>query len=315
MTKSLYYDDVYLVPKYSQLQSRCLADTSVRFGKKRFKLPVVPSNMLPTIDIDWSRWLSENEYFYVMHRFAGITNKFVRIANEENWKTISISTGVNDESLDELSMIVAEKLRVDYITIDVAHGHHLKVKNRIQEIRNIFPDVFIIAGNATTPQAVVDIEDWGADATKCLIGTGSACSTKLQTGFHVPSFSAILGCAYVAKKPIIADGGAKYYGDIAKALVAGATMVMAGGMFAACSDSPAPVFNLQGSKKVYFGNASEKAKGERKHVEGFELQMDVLDINLEERLNEIKQALQSAISYAGGNDLSAFNGIKYVTIK
>ena len=309
---SLYYDDIYLVPKYSELESRSEADTSLVFGRNKFQLPVVPSNMMSVINTEWAQWLCDNHYFYVMHRFNKITVPFVRMANEQEWDTISISTGVNEDSLAELEILKNDKCTIDYITIDVAHGHHIKVKNRIEDIKTLFPDAFVIAGNTSTPKATVDLEDWGADATKCLIGTGSACSTKYQTGFHVPSFSCISECAYVAKKPIIADGGAKHYGDIAKALVAGATMVMSGGMFASCNDSPAPFVD---GRKHYFGNASATAKGQNLHVEGFDLQIEMADVSLKERMIEIKQALQSSISYAGGKDLNAFQGVNYVTIK
>ena len=310
--KSLYYDDVYLVPKYSELNSRSEADTSIVFGRNRFNLPVVPSNMMSVINTDWAKWLCDNHYFYVMHSFNNCTVTFVRKANDEQWDIISISTGVNEDSLAELEILKNDKCTIDYITIDVAHGHHIKVKNRIEDIKTLFPDTFLIAGNTSTPRATVELEEWGADATKCLIGTGSACSTKYQTGFHVPPFSCILNCSYVAKRPIIADGGAKHYGDIAKALVAGATMVMSGGMFASCNDSPAPFVD---GKKHYFGNASATAKGQNLHIEGFDLQIDMAEVSLKERMIEIKQALQSSISYAGGKDLSAFNSIQYVRTK
>jgi GMP reductase len=312
MQTSLYYDDIYLIPKYSELSSRSEANTTAKFGKYRFQLPIIPSNMMSVINEDWAQWLCDNNYFYIMHRFNNCTVPFVRKANDEEWDIISISTGVNEDSLAELEVLKNDKCTIDYITIDVAHGHHIKVKNRIEDIKTLFPDAFLIAGNTSTPRATVQLEEWGADATKCLIGTGSACSTKYQTGFHVPSFSCILDCAYVAKKPIIADGGAKYYGDIAKALVAGATMVMSGGMFASCNDSPAPFVD---GKKHYFGNASATAKGQNLHVEGFDLQIEMAEVSLKERMIEIKQALQSSISYAGGNDLSAFNSIRYVTTK
>ena len=310
--KGLYYDDIYLVPQYSELKTRGKANTAVMFGKKVFRLPIVPSNMKAVINEEWAEWLSQNNYFYVMHRFHGCTVPFVRKANEENWRIISISTGVNEDSLAELEILKNDKCRIDYITIDVAHGHHIKVRDRIEDIKTLFPNAFVIAGNTSTPEATEDLELWGADATKCLIGTGSACSTKYQTGFHVPSFSCIRDCALVAKKPIIADGGAKYYGDIAKSLVAGATMVMSGGMFAACSNSPAETID---GKKRYFGNASATAKGKNLHVEGFDLQIEDAGISLEERLNEIQQALQSSISYAGGCDLRCFQHVKYVRIK
>jgi GMP reductase len=312
METALYYDDIYLVPNYSELESRKLADTSVVFGNSRFDLPIIPSNMMSVINEEWASWLSDNHYFYVMHRFNGCTLPFVRNANEENWDTISISTGVNEDSYKELEQIKNDNLLIDYITIDVAHGHHIKVKQMIEFIKNYFPNTFLIAGNTSSVEATLELEEWGADATKCLIGTGSACSTKFQTGFHVPSFSCIVECSHYAKKPIIADGGAKHYGDIAKALVAGATMVMSGGMFASCNDSPAPFVD---GKKHYFGNASATAKGQNLHVEGFDLQIEMAEVSLKERMYEIKQALQSSISYGGGRDLSCFQRVNYVRTK
>jgi GMP reductase len=310
MEKSLYYDDIYLVPNYSELNSRSEADTTVEFGRNRFQLPIIPSNMMSVINEEWAQWLCDNHYFYVMHRFNGCTVPFVHKANQEDWDIISISTGVNDDSLFELNILKDGKYVIDYITIDVAHGHHKKVKNRIEQIKEMFPNTFLIAGNTSSPESTIDLENWGADATKCLIGTGSACSTKYQTGFHVPSFSCIQECAKVSRKPIIADGGAKYYGDIAKALVAGATMVMSGGMFASCNDSPAPFVN---GKKHYFGNASATAKGQNLHVEGFDLQIEMAEVSLKERMHEIKQALQSSISYSGGTNLNSFKNVKYIT--
>jgi len=178
----------------------------------------------------------------------------------------------------------------------------------ISFLKDKFKNTFIIAGNTATPESTIDLENWGADATKCCIGSGMACSTKMKTGFHMPPFSCVLQCSEVAKKPIIADGGVIHYGDIAKALVAGGSMVMCGGLFASCADSPAPIIN---NKKIYFGNASEKAKGENKHVEGFEVQLN-FDINLKDKLKEIQEALQSSISYAGGYDLNCFNSVDYI---
>ena len=96
---ALSYDDVYLIPEYSELDTRKHADTSLTLGQYKFNLPVVPSNMKTVIDEKWCRWLSDNDYFYIMHRFDAITVPFVKKANEENFKYISISTGVNKDSL------------------------------------------------------------------------------------------------------------------------------------------------------------------------------------------------------------------------
>lgn len=308
---ALSYDDVYLVPNYSELESRSKADTTIELGKFRFKLPVVPSNMETVINESWAKWMNDNDYFYVMHRFNGITYPFVLNANKNNYKVVSISTGVNGDSYEELIKIYKDKLRIDFITIDIAHGHHSKVRAAIANIRMLFPDTTIIAGNVTTADAVIDLQDWGADVIKVGIGPGRACTTRLQTGFHVPMFTAVKQCVEAAHVPIIADGGIKYYGDIAKAIAAGAHMVMCGSLFASCSDSPAPIIN---GRKVYYGSASFAAKKENKHVEGTLLELEQ-STSLEERLNEIKQALQSSISYAGGTTLSCLEYIDYVTLK
>lgn len=307
-TTALNYDDIYLIPKYSELETRKLADTSTVLGKHKFKLPVVPSNMKTVIHEEWAKWLSDNDYFYMMHRFDAITLPFVKRANEENFKFVSISTGVNEDSLQELSQIYQNGWKIDYITIDVAHGHHIKVKRRIEEIREKFPHVFIIAGNVTTPEGVHYLEEAGADATRIGIGPGKACTTKFQTGFHIPMFTALQECAKYANKPMFADGGINHYGDFAKALVAGADWIMAGSMFAACDDSPALVVN---GRKVYYGSASAYNKGHNNHIEGTILDLEPHK-SLEERLREITQALQSSISYAGGTNLNAFKTTDYV---
>lgn len=308
---ALNYDDVYLIPKYSELESRKLADTSIQLGNHKFKLPVVPSNMKTVIHAEWCKWLSDNGYFYMMHRFDSVTVPFVKKANEEGYKFVSISTGVNQDSEDELVEIHKNGWRLDYITIDVAHGHHIKVKKTIDKIRNIFPNVFIIAGNVTTPEGVRYLEEAGADATRIGIGPGKACTTKFQTGFHIPMFTALVECAKFAKKPMFADGGINHYGDIAKALVAGADWVMAGSMFAACDDSPALVVN---GRKVYYGSASAYNKGHDNHIEGTILDLEPHK-SLEERLREMTQALQSSISYAGGKDLNCFRATEYISMK
>ena len=116
----LSYDTVVLRPKYSTLTSRSLADTSLIFGGKKFNLPIVPSNMRDVIGIDNARWMSENEFFYIMNRFDNITLPFIELANKENWKNISISVGVTDEYKNLLDICFQNKYRIDFITIDVA---------------------------------------------------------------------------------------------------------------------------------------------------------------------------------------------------
>jgi len=341
-TQYLSYQDVFLKPHYSKYHSRSDADVSVEFGPKKFKLPVTPANMKCTIDAKTAKWMSENDYFYVMHRFnishhdtPNTDNiNFIEKANEENWKNISISLGVKQEDMDLVEHCIKKNLRVDYITIDIAHAHSIRMREMLAYIVRMYRSSicsvekpFIIAGNVATPAAVVDLENWGADSVKVGIAAGKACRTFNETGFGIPMFSAIMECATSARKPIIADGGISECGDIAKAVRAGATIVMAGGMFACSSDSPAETvykyFNTGEVKddfvtpiikkkvyKKYFGSASQFNKNSDKHVEGTLIEMECDGVSYENKLLYIQGHLQSSVSYAGGDLRTVGWGVK-----
>ncbi len=337
MEKAYNYSDIYLVPKYSELKSRNEADTSVEFLGRKFKAPWCPANMSSVIGGKTAHWLSENDYFYIYHRFENNVG-FILRTRCDNWKLISISVGVKQCDKEFVTEIKNSKSRVDFITIDIAHGHSILMKEMIQHIKYNLPNVKIIAGNVCTPEAVQDLESWGADAAKIGIAGGQSCSTKNMTGFHVPMFSCISKCVAFggpngveANIPIIADGGIRENGDIAKALAAGANLVMAGSLFAACTDAPGENVHKESTHyrfetgpktypgrithKKYFGSASAKQKGENKHVEGFEVEIPCNGLAYEEKYKELTESLQSAISYAGGKDLKAFNTVEFITTK
>lgn len=308
----LSYDTVCLRPRYSSLPSRANADTSIQFLGRTFKLPVVPSNMQDVINFENARFLSENDYFYIMHRFEGSTSRFIRYANENNLKLISVSVGTKGIDAD-LGDAIECDFRVDFITIDVAHAHHVDVEPAIQKIRVFFPNAKLIVGNVATSDGVNYLCNLKVDAIKVGIGGGSICTTRYKTGFHLPTLQSVYEAAQHHKNfpmfediPFIADGGAKHYGDIAKALTFGASMVMAGSWFASCIDSPA---KIEHGKKIYRGSTSYEAKGERRHIEGRTLELEE-GFTYADRLEEIKQSLQSSISYAGGNDLHAFERVE-----
>lgn len=300
---ALHYDNITLVPRYSQAKSRSSISLKTEIGNQLFNLPVMPANMSCVIDERVARRLQESSLFYVMHRFSD-TFKFVETANNENWKTISISVGVNQVDKDLLTLISESGHRVDYITIDIAHGHSILMKEMIAFVRDLFTNtVCIIAGNVGTVDGFADVGSWGADIVKVGIGPGAACTTKLKTGFFTPMFSTVRDISgyrdsYAPELKIIADGGIVYNGDIAKALVAGADYIMAGGMFAACTDSPARK-EYDGSVS-YFGSASEHNKDIKKHIEGKLVNLTTNSMTYLEKMNEIEQDLQSATSYAGG---------------
>ncbi|NBW33500.1 MAG: GMP reductase [Cytophagia bacterium] len=299
-TYALGYKDVYLVPNYSELESRANADTSVKIKDFRFSLPIMPSNMKSVVDLKTYHLYDSLGLAPIMHRFD-LSNYKILNSISTNWRAISV--GVKQEDREELRKCTSLSLLPTCICIDIAHGHSLAMKNMIKFVRETFPDVIIVAGNVTTGQACKDLAEWGADLVKVGIGPGQVCSTKNKTGFHMPMFTAVKSCAEVSPVPIVADGGFRENGDIAKALVAGATFCMIGGMFAACSDSPATMVN---GKKEYYGSASERNKGSVRNIEGFTTHLTPTN-TITSKIREIQEDLQSAISYAGGKDLSALD--------
>ena len=313
MDISLHYENIFLKPNFNSVQTRSEIDTDVMFCGKTFALPVVPANMRCCVDYDVCKMLDFANYFYIMHRFDVDIIKFVEDTNDKAWmgefKTISISVGIQSKDASIINELANRHLRVDFITIDVAHGHHSKVADQIKRIKQSLPGTKIIAGNVASFQGVEYLHNMGADVVKVGIGGGYACTTKDKTGFTYPMFSCIMECAKDRDIPVIADGGVRCNGDIAKALVAGASMVMCGSIFAACSDSPAPlVRDASGRRfKQYFGSASAHNKIEKKNIEGTMKLMDTDSFTYLEKLQEIKQDLQSAISYAGGCNLGALN--------
>ncbi len=155
---------------------------------------------------------------------------------------------------------------VDVIVIDTAHGHSNKVIQDVQNMRNKFPELELIAGNVATAEATKALIEAGVDAVKVGVGPGSICTTRVVAGVGVPQMTAIMDCAAEAKKagiPIIADGGIKYSGDIVKAMAGGAASVMIGSLFAGTEESPGETILFQGrTYKVYRGMGSMEAMAE-----------------------------------------------------
>lgn len=311
------YEDIQLIPNKCIVNSRSECDTSVTLGKHTFRMPVVPANMQTIIDDKIAEFLAENGYFYIMHRFDEEARiPFIQKMQAKGLIT-SISVGVKPGEYTFIETLAKEKLIPDYITIDIAHGHANSVINMIQHIKKHLPDSFVIAGNVGTPEAVRELENAGADATKVGIGPGKVCITKIKTGFGTGGWqlAALRWCAKAARKPIIADGGIRTHGDIAKSVRFGAAMVMIGSLFAGHEESPGETKVENGIVyKEYFGSASEFQKGERKNVEGKKIWIQHKG-SLKDTLIEMQQDLQSSISYAGGKDLEAIRKVDYVIVK
>ena len=309
------YDNILLLPRKCRVESRSECDASVTLGNRSFRLPVVPANMKTVVNEPICLWLAQNGYFYVMHRFDLDNVQFVKDMHAKD-VFASISLGVKKPDYDTVDQLAAAGLVPEYITIDIAHGHADSVKNMIGYLKQKLPASFVIAGNVGTPEAVIDLENWGADATKVGIGPGKVCITKLKTGFGTGGWqlSALKWCARVATKPIIADGGIRDHGDIAKSVRFGASMVMIGSLFAGHEESPGKTVEVDGALfKEYYGSASDFNKGEYKHVEGKRI-LEPIKGKLANTLVEMEQDVQSSISYSGGKKLMDIRKVNYVTL-
>ncbi|MHC1682092.1 MAG: IMP dehydrogenase [Clostridiaceae bacterium] len=187
---------------------------------------------------------------------------FPNAAKDEQGRLLcGASVGVTGDMMERVDALV--KVGVDVITIDTAHGHSKGVLDAVSRVKEVYPDIQIIAGNVATAEATRDLILAGADCVKVGIGPGSICTTRVVAGVGVPQLTAVMDCVEEANKygvPIIADGGLKYSGDIVKALAAGAKVAMMGSMFAGCEEAPGEVEMYQGrSYKVYRGMGSLSA--------------------------------------------------------
>ncbi|MEG1968308.1 MAG: IMP dehydrogenase, partial [Clostridia bacterium] len=230
------------------------------------------------------------------------------------------AVGVTKDTMQRVEALV--KAKVDVISIDTAHGHNIDVIHRLSEIRAAFPELPIIAGNVATAAATHDLIAAGASCVKVGIGPGSICTTRIIAGIGVPQLTAIADCAKEADKfgiPIIADGGVKYSGDIAKAIAGGATAVMIGSLFAGVDESPGDMEIYQGrSFKVYRGmgsiGAMAQAQGssdryfqepDKKLVpEGVEGRVPYKGA-LADTVYQLVGGLRSSMGYCGAEDIAS----------
>jgi GMP reductase len=317
MKRTFSYKQIALVPKFGVAATRAECDTSVEFLGKRFALPIIPANMRCSINLKLAEWFRDNDLCYVMHRFCPYDELYCWLSYNQH-KLKSLSIGVQRHDYKFVEKVASSSAQIDFLTIDVAHGYSELVRDIIAYIHTLKwnrEKPKLIVGNITDRNAAQAVTVWGADAIKVGIGQGHVCTTRLETGFGMPMFSAIQECREATDLPIIADGGISHFGDAAKAIVAGADMVMSGSMFARCIDSPAETHQhagLAGTYKSWYGSASEANKGSPLYVEGKSVFEETNYLTYELMLQKWKEALQSAISYAGGTNLNALRNCEYV---
>lgn len=305
MIQKLYsYENLCLLPgnRPSRHETRSKISTEVEFLGRRFASPLMPANMECTISFELAMELSKENVFYILHRFYSYESILCFLENNQSLETLSISVGVNEVDRKFITELSEKNLRVDFITIDIAHGHSLLMRDMISHIRKKLPSTKIIAGNIGNCKAAQDLTYWGADALKVGIAQGKACTTYNVTGVMTPMYSVTEMISLTSPIPIIADGGIRQPGHVCLAMNAGATMVMAGSIFAACVDSPAE-FNGSNTAKFYYGSASSH-NHRKTNIEGRGLWLDCNYMSYIGLIDKYNDGIRSCISYLDLQDLT-----------
>ena len=272
--KSLTFDDVLLIPAESHVLPNEV-NLSTQLAKNiKLNIPLISAGMDTVTEGPMAIAMALQGGLGVVHKNMSIQAQAGEVANvksvvvpanatkaavdDQNRLLCAAAVGVTSDTFERATALL--KAGADAIVIDTAHGHSAGVLRKIKEIRDHFPDATLIAGNVATGEATKALFDAGVDVVKVGIGPGSICTTRVVAGVGVPQITAIYDAASVAReygKPIIADGGIKYSGDVVKALAAGGNAVMLGSMLSGTTEAPGEVFEENGKRyKSYRGMGS-----------------------------------------------------------
>jgi IMP dehydrogenase len=316
--QALTYDDIQLIPAYSDIESRQNIDLSTQLTTNyRIRVPLVASPMDTVCDSEMAIAMAELGGIGCIHRFNTIQEEaehVLKVTNgvkNKDWFTqhVMAAVGANGDYLERAHELVWAGANI--ILIDVAHGYHKFVIDAIHNLKKNLPShVDIIAGNVATGGAALRLQDAGADAIRIGIGGGSLCTTRIKTGFGVPNVTSLQDCATTVSVPVIACGGIRNSGDIAKALGVGANSVILGSLIAGTKEAPGPMIEkANGLYKRYRGAASLETKSihgqATRNVEG-ESTIVPFKGKVKFVVDGLLDGLRSALSYAGANNLREY---------
>lgn len=315
----LTFDDVLIAPNYSDIESRKSIDTSVQITNNlSLQIPIISSNMDFITGPLMAKTMYASGGLGILHRFWSSEDDYIIAINDllVNQIPAWISIGVrNPKQTLEFVKRVSQLGKIEGFCIDVAHGHHKKVAEMLEFLkgspdRNIASST-VIAGNVATVEGATFLAESGADIVKVGIGAGSVCTTRTVAGVGIPQLSAILETVLVKEAYpnilVIADGGIRSSGDIAKAIAVGADLVMIGNLLAGTDEAPGePIDTEEGAFKRYRGQASFGSNGERYVKEGIEGLVPRRG-PVGEIIQKLKAGLQSSMSYVGARTLSEFH--------
>jgi IMP dehydrogenase len=314
---ALTYDDVQLVPAYSEIESRQKINLETQLTTNyKLMVPLIASPMDTVCESEMAIAMMDLGGVGCIHRFMNIEEQSQEV-NKVYMNTFKYTAGIpvmaavgaNGDYLERAQELTKNGANV--ILIDVAHGHHKFVKDAIENLKkHLPPHVDIIAGNVATTHAAIDLAFWGADAIRVGIGGGSLCTTRIKTGFGVPNVTSLHDCSMAVDVPILACGGIRTSGDIAKALAVGAQSVILGSLLAGTKEAPgAIVEKSNGLYKRYRGAASLETKTVHgqvtRNVEG-ESTVVPFKGGVKFVVEGLLDGLRSALSYAGADSLRTF---------
>ncbi|MBI4906313.1 MAG: guanosine monophosphate reductase [Acidobacteria bacterium] len=308
--KAYSFDDVMLVPRYSEMNSRADADLSTTVAGIRLRIPIIAANMSSVCEEPMAITLGELGGLGILHRMCSVDKQAAMVKKvRQAGQMAGFSIGVGTDWRERM-----EACRHDacIVCLDVAHGHHRRVVELLHEYFALYSDYPIIIGQIATAKAagmfideVVPEKHHPTVAFKTSIGGGSLCTTRIKTGFGVPTLQAIWDIAEVHghKISIIGDGGIKNSGDLVKSLAAGADAVMLGNLLAGTDESPGNIIKSKDLLyKVYRGSASfgDKAlRGEEtRNVEGEEALVPYKG-SVKRVVSGLLDGVRSGFSYGG----------------
>ena len=314
------FDDVLLIPKHSSIRSRQTVSVVTQLSRRiSLATPIIAANMDTVCEDDMAIAMARLGAVGIIHRFMPIKMqagqvKKVKAASADYLVGAAVGT---DKDMQERSDALVNA-GVDVLVLDIAHGHSSHSIEGVKALKRDFPDVDVIAGNVATAEGALDLQKAGADAIKVGIGPGGVCTTRIVAGVGVPQLTAIEDVVSAVKVPVIADGGIKTSGDIAKALAVGASSVMVGSLLAGTKESPGKIeAGSKGLQKRLRGMASFEATAARAKRNGEDLD----DAYMEQRapegvegtvpyrghahllINELLSGVRSAMSYCDASTL------------
>ena len=314
------FDDLQIIPKYSEVESRSQCNLTTRFTKQ-YKLgtPLVSSPMDTVTEYNMALAIASHGGVGILHRFMSIekqSNQVRKIKEQE--KLVSAAIGATGDYKERAQELVNAGAIV--LLIDVAHGNTKQVRDAITWCKQNLPGyVDVIAGNVATYEGARNLAHWGSDAIRVGIGNGSLCETRIRTGIGIPQVTALIECIRAVEEsgldvPIIADGGIRMTGDVAKALSLGADSVMIGSLLAGTRESPGEIQRMgmwpnEQLFKKYRGSASAEVKQvhglEEKNVEG-NSKLIPYKGKVERIISDISDGVRSAMSYVDATTIEEF---------